>query len=80
MTIITKMDPTAIVPTPYYDFCDQKERFCVAGFGLKTKPDSFYIFLYKKRCVIYKSPTSICIIYSHMLNKEADESDKVDLR
>lgn len=47
LTIIKKMYYKAIIPIPYYGFCDQKGRISVAVYGLKTKPDVL-IFSFKK--------------------------------
>lgn len=77
LSIIKKIDSDAITPAPYYEFCDQKGRFYVSGYSLKTKPDGSCIFLEKKRCKIYESRPSICRVYPHMLHREADESGKV---
>ena len=80
LSIIIKIDPDAITPAPYYEFCDQKGRFYVSGYSLKTKPDGSCIFLEKKRCKIYENRPLICRVYPHMLHREADESGKVDWR
>lgn len=80
LEIIKQIDPDAVTPAPYYEFCDQKGRFYVSGYALKTKPDGSCIFLENKRCRIYKSRPSICRVYPHMLHREADETGKVDWR
>ncbi|KKH92569.1 hypothetical protein EO95_04800 [Methanosarcina sp. 1.H.T.1A.1] len=77
---IKQIDPDAITPAPYYEFCDQNGRFYVSGYALKTKPDGSCIFLENKRCRIYESRPSICRVYPHMLHREADETGKVDWR
>jgi len=77
---IRQIDPDAVIPAPYYEFCDQEGRFYVSGYALKTKPDGSCIFLENKRCRIYESRPSICRVYPHMLHREADESGKVDWR
>jgi Fe-S-cluster containining protein len=45
LSIIKKIDPHAITPAPYYEFCDQKGRFYVSGYALKTNSDGSCIFL-----------------------------------
>lgn len=80
LAAIRKIDPQAITPAPYYEFCDQEGRFYVSGYALKTKPDGSCIFLENKRCKIYENRPSICRVYPHMLHKEADESGKVGWR
>jgi uncharacterized protein len=77
---IRKIDPDAVTPAPYYEFCDQKGRFYVSGYALKTKPDGSCIFLDNKRCKIYEKRPSICRVYPHMLHREADESGKIEWR
>ncbi|AAM07439.1 TPA: YkgJ family cysteine cluster protein [Methanosarcina acetivorans] len=80
LEIIKQIDPYAVTPAPYYEFCDQNGRFYVSGYALKTKPDGSCIFLENKRCRIYESRPSICRVYPHMLHREADETGKVDWR
>ncbi|MDD3248561.1 MAG: YkgJ family cysteine cluster protein [Methanosarcina sp.] len=77
---IKQIDPDAVTPAPYYEFCDQKGRFYVSGYALKTKPDGSCIFLENKRCRIYESRPLICRVYPHMLHREADETGKIDWR
>jgi uncharacterized protein len=77
---IRKTNPEAITPAPYPEFCDQKGRFYVSGYALKTNPDGSCIFLENKRCKIYENRPLICRVYPHMLHREADEAGKVDWR
>lgn len=77
---VRSIDPDAVTPAPYYEFCDQNGKFYVSGYALKTKPDGSCIFLENKRCRIYESRPSICRVYPHMLHREADETGKVDWR
>ncbi len=44
LAVIKNIDPDAITPAPYPEFCDQKGRFYVSGYALKTKPDGSCIF------------------------------------
>lgn len=80
LATIRNIDPDALVPAPYYEFCDQNGKFYVSGYALKTKPDGSCIFLDNKRCKIYEKRPSICRVYPHMLHREADESGKVEWR
>jgi Fe-S-cluster containining protein len=80
LDIIRKIDHEAFTPAPYYEFCDQKGRFYVSGYALKTKSDGSCIFLDNKRCKIYENRPSICRVYPHMLHREANDSGKVDWR
>lgn len=80
LALIKQIDPDALVPAPYYEFCDQNGRFYVSGYALKTKPDGSCIFLENKRCKIYESRPSICRVYPHMLHREADDSGKIEWR
>ena len=36
LAIIKEIDPDAITPAPYPEFCDQEGRFYVSGYGLKA--------------------------------------------
>ena len=78
--VIREIDPGALVPAPYYELCDQKGRFYVSGYALKTKPDGSCIFLENRRCKIYGRRPSICRVYPYMLHREADETGNVDWR
>jgi Fe-S-cluster containining protein len=80
LAIIKNIDPGALTPAPYPEFCDQKGRFYVSGYTLNTKLDGSCIFLENKRCRIYDNRPSICRVYPHMLHREADESGKVEWR
>jgi len=80
LAIIKEIDPDAITPAPYPEFCDQEGRFYVSGYGLKANPDGSCIFLENKRCKIYENRPLICRVYPHMLHREADESGNVDWR
>lgn len=45
LAVIKKIDPDAITPAPYPEFCDQNGRFYVSGYALKTNSDGSCIFL-----------------------------------
>lgn len=80
LVAVRNINPDAVTPAPYPEFCDQNGRFYVSGYSLKMKPDGSCIFLENKRCKIYENRPLICRIYPHMLHREADESGKVDWR
>lgn len=80
LAVIRQINPDSVTPAPYYEFCDQKGRFYVSGYALKTKPDGSCVFLENKRCKIYGSRPSICRVYPYMLHREADNSGKIDWR
>ena len=74
------MDTKASIPALIMNFVIRKEDFVLQAMVWKqnlTVSVFSFIKSYEK-CI--KSPISICRISPHMLNKEADESDKVDLR
>ncbi|MDD4619216.1 MAG: YkgJ family cysteine cluster protein, partial [Methanosarcina sp.] len=45
MAVLREINPDSISPAPYYEFCDQKGRFYVSGYALKTNPDGSCVFL-----------------------------------
>lgn len=79
-TVARTIDPAALVPAPYYDFCDQQGRFYVGGYALRTRPDGTCVFLSRNRCTIYDRRFSICRVYPYMLHREPDEHGHVDWR
>lgn len=74
------LDNRALMPAPYFEFCDQNGRFYVPGYALGTQQDGRCIFLSDNRCTIYDRRMSICRIYPYMLHREADEEGAVDWR
>ncbi|MDO9518137.1 MAG: YkgJ family cysteine cluster protein [Methanosarcinaceae archaeon] len=78
--LLKKINPSALTPAPYYEFCDQNGRFYVSGYALKIKPDGSCIFLTNGRCEIYDSRLSICRLYPYMLHYEADEDGNLEWR
>ena len=79
---IKTIDPQALEPAPYPEFCDQNGIFYVSGYALRTKDDTVGScwFLENGRCRIYDQRFSICRIYPYMLHREPDERGKVDWR
>lgn len=80
VAVIKKIDPKALVPAPYYEFCDQDGNFYVSGYALKTKEDGSCVFLEAGRCKIYGKRPTICRVYPYMLHREADENGCVEWR
>jgi Fe-S-cluster containining protein len=78
--VIRSIDPTALIPAPYFELCDQHGRFYDSGYALRTKPDGTCFFLDGKRCRIYDNRLSICRIYPYMLHREPDDDGIVDWR
>ncbi|OPY37459.1 MAG: Flagellin N-methylase [Methanoregula sp. PtaU1.Bin051] len=79
-TVIKSIDPTALIPAPYFELCDQRGRFYDSGYALRTKPDGTCFFLNGNRCRIYDNRLSICRIYPYMLHREPDEDGIIDWR
>jgi Fe-S-cluster containining protein len=79
---VKEIDPRALEPAPYPEFCDQNGTFYVSGYALRVQDDeqgSCY-FLKNGQCRIYDRRFSICRIYPYMLHREPDEKGKVDWR
>jgi len=71
---VLEVDPAALMPAPYFEFCDQEGRFYVPGYALRTQEDGRCVFLSAEdRCTIYDRRMSICRVYPYMLHREADE-------
>ena len=72
---VKKIDPEALEPAPYPEFCDQNGVFYVSGYALRAKDDApgSCWFLENGRCRIYNKRFSICRIYPYMLHREPDE-------
>lgn len=79
---MTQIDSDAVIPSPYFDFCDQDGRFYVSGYSLKTKNDDVgsCIFLENNRCKIYDLRPLICRVYPYMIHRETDDSGLYDWR
>ncbi len=79
---LEKIDPTACVPAPDPEFCDQNGRLYVSGYALRMKNDEqgSCWFLENGKCRIYKQRFSVCHIYPHMLRRNADETGLVTWR
>ena len=79
---VKEIDPKALEPAPFPEFCDQNGVFYVSGYALKAQEDDVgtCYFLENGRCKIYDRRFSICRIYPYMLHREPDEHGKVDWR
>lgn len=77
---IKQVAPDALIPAPYYEFCDREGRFYVSGYALKSRRGGSCIFLEQGRCSIYSQRFTICRIYPYMLHREADEDGNMDWR
>lgn len=77
---VKEIEPAALIPAPYYEYCDQYGRFYVSGYSLRFHPDGTCHFLDSGRCRIYEDRPSICRIYPYMLHREEGEDGKVDWR
>jgi len=79
---VLKQNPDSVIPSPYFDFCDQNGRFYVSGYSLKTNNDDkgSCIFLKNNRCQIYEERPSICRVYPYMIHREIDDSGRYDWR
>ncbi len=79
---IFEIDPDAVIPSPYFDFCDQDGNFYVSGYSLKSQNDDAgsCIFLENNRCRIYDRRPLICRVYPYMIHRETDDSGVYDWR
>ncbi|MDV0447907.1 hypothetical protein MsAg5_18280 [Methanosarcinaceae archaeon Ag5] len=79
---IDENNKTALMPSPYFDFCDQNGNFYVSGFCLKTKGDDVGTchFLENGRCRIYDKRPLICRVYPYMIHREFDDKGNYDWR
>jgi Fe-S-cluster containining protein len=82
VTVVKTIDPGALEPAPYPEFCDQNGVFYVSGYALRTKRDApgSCWFLENGRCRIYNQRFSICRVYPYMLHREPDEMGRIDWR
>lgn len=74
------LDEDALVPAPYFEFCDQAGTFYVSGYAIRANHDGTCHFLENGRCTIYGQRPSICRIYPYMLHREEDEAGEVEWR
>ncbi|EHQ34613.1 YkgJ family cysteine cluster protein [Methanoplanus limicola] len=75
-----RIDPSSIVPAPYFELCDQHGNFYVSGYSLRCRENGDCIFLKENRCTIYSDRFSICRVYPFMLHREEDENGAYDFR
>ena len=74
------LDAAALMPAPYYEFCDQAGTFYVSGYAVRANHDGTCHFLEKGRCRIDEQRPRICRIYPYMLHREEDEAGEVERR
>jgi Fe-S-cluster containining protein len=74
------LDEAALIPAPYYEFCDRNGTFYVSGYAIRANHNGTCHFLEGGRCRIYKQRPRICRIYPYMLHREEDENGDVDWR
>ena len=77
---VKRLDEAAMVPAPYYEFCDQNGAFYVSGYAIRANKDGTCHFLTDGRCRIYEHRPQICRIYPYMLHREEDEDGTIDWR
>lgn len=79
---IRAIDPSALEPAPYCEFCDRNGTFYVAGYALVARDDEkgSCFFLEGGRCRIYPDRPLICRVYPYMLHREEDDSGVTDWR
>jgi len=78
---VRTIDPSALMPAPYFEFCDQGGTFYVSGYALRTREDGACVFLSpERRCTIYDRRMAICRVYPYMLHREEGEDGTVDWR
>ena len=80
--LIRSIDPSALMPSPYFDVSDQNGVFYVVGYSLRIKDDDVQscVFLENNRCTIYEKRPTICRVYPYMIHREPDEKGHVDWR
>ncbi len=78
---VRTIDPSVLMPAPYFEFCDQNGIFYVSGYALRTRDDGTCVFLSEeRRCTIYDRRMAICRVYPYMLHREEGEDGTVDWR
>jgi uncharacterized protein len=77
---LTRLDEAALIPAPYYEFCDNAGTFYVSGYAIRARHNGTCHFLEGGRCRVYEQRPRICRIYPYMLHREEDENGDVDWR
>lgn len=78
--MVKSLDESALVPAPYYEFCDRNGEFYVSGYAIRANMDGTCHFLENGRCKIYEQRPQICRIYPYMLHREEDDEGVFDWR
>jgi Fe-S-cluster containining protein len=73
VTAIRRLCPGALIPSPFFEYCDQYGRFYTAGYALRTRADGACTFLDHIHCAIYGERPAACRMYPYMLRRESDD-------
>jgi Fe-S-cluster containining protein len=77
---IRRLCPGALIPSPFFEYCDQFGRFYTSGYALRTRADGACTFLDNIHCAIYGERPAACRIYPYMLRRESDEHGSTSWR
>src|SRR5690606_18027657 len=78
--VVRRIDPGALVPAPFYEFCDQHGTFYVSGYAMRTDGTGACHFLEEGRCRCYEMRPLVCRCYPYMLHREPDAHGTIDWR
>lgn len=70
---IRRLCPGALIPSPFFEYCDQYSRFYTSGYALRTRADGACTFLDTIHCAIYGERPAACRMYPYVLRRESDE-------
>jgi Fe-S-cluster containining protein len=73
VSAIRTICPGALIPAPYFDYCDQYGKIYTSGYVLRTREDGSCTFLDDVNCAIYQNRPLACQSYPFMLHREVDE-------
>lgn len=78
---VREIAPEALIPAPYFEFCDNTGVLYTSGYTLRIKDDGSCHFLdQNRRCTIYAERMGICRLYPYMLHRETDDDGTIDWR
>ncbi|WP_211531334.1 YkgJ family cysteine cluster protein [Methanocalculus chunghsingensis] len=78
---VLEMAPGALIPAPYFEYCDNTGILYTSGYTLRMKEDGSCHFLGPdRRCTIYAERMGICRLYPYMLHREPGEDGSIDWR
>lgn len=72
VSFVRRLCPGALIPSPFFEYCDQYGRFYTGGYILRTRTDGTCTFLDKIQCAIYQNRPSSCRMYPFTLRRETD--------